>query len=129
MDGLTLLARARDAGLTVWTVGGRLHVRGLPGLEPLARRLLKAKAEVLAALAENRGFRAPPSGACPACQGSYFWRHVHGGPYVCGRCHPAPPPRLRAEEVVVVESLPPEMMALFEQHGWSRSDFSGEEGD
>lgn len=48
--GLTLLVEARRAGLEVRAEGDRLVVRGPRRLEPLARRLLEHKAEVLAVL-------------------------------------------------------------------------------
>jgi hypothetical protein len=51
MDGLTLLAEARAAGLKVKAEGTRLVVRGPREAEPVAKRLLAHKAEVMAALA------------------------------------------------------------------------------
>lgn len=50
MDGLTLLDEARVAGLDVYENAGKLVVRGPDSLEPLARRLLAAKPQVLMAL-------------------------------------------------------------------------------
>jgi site-specific DNA-methyltransferase (adenine-specific) len=48
MDGVTaLLAEARAAGLAVHAAGGKLAVRGPRRLEPLVRRLLDRKGEVL----------------------------------------------------------------------------------
>ena len=50
MDGMTLLAEAQEAGLTVLADGDRLVVRGPKSAEKLARRLLQNKAQVMAAL-------------------------------------------------------------------------------
>src|SRR6266540_5032060 len=47
MDGLTLLAEARTAGLEVHAKGDRLVVRGPKFAEPLALRLIEHKAELL----------------------------------------------------------------------------------
>ena len=55
MDGLTLLAEARAAGLTVRADGERLRIRGPRRAEPIAQRLLAHKAAVVAALT------APPA--------------------------------------------------------------------
>ena len=55
MDGLTLLGRARSAGLAVEAQGSRLVVRGPRSLEPIARELLERKDEILAALAQHTG--------------------------------------------------------------------------
>lgn len=54
MVGLTLLAEARAAGLTVLADHGRLIVRGPREAEPLAHQLLAHKAEVLNALATEQ---------------------------------------------------------------------------
>ena len=54
MDGLKLLAEARQAGLTLRAEGERLLVRGPRHLEALAKRLLAHKAEVLPALEDER---------------------------------------------------------------------------
>jgi hypothetical protein len=51
MDGLTLLAEARRAGLAIWAEGGKLHIRGPREEEALARQLLARKAELLPLLA------------------------------------------------------------------------------
>jgi hypothetical protein len=50
MDGLTLLKEAQAAGLTVEVQGNRLYLRGPRRAEPIARRLLAHKSEVLVAL-------------------------------------------------------------------------------
>ena len=50
MVGLTLLDQARAAGLTVFTDGGRLVVRGLRREEALALELLAHKDELMAHL-------------------------------------------------------------------------------
>jgi hypothetical protein len=60
MDGLTLLEEARGAGLRVAAEGNRLVIRGPKTAEPLARRLLAHKAEVLAALAGPRHLAPTP---------------------------------------------------------------------
>ena len=50
MDGLTLLAAARAAGLTVGAVGDRLVIRGPRSGAAVAENLLAHKSLVLAAL-------------------------------------------------------------------------------
>ena len=50
MDGLTLLAEARLAGLTVRAEEERLLIRGPREQEHLAKRLLSHKAELLGAM-------------------------------------------------------------------------------
>jgi hypothetical protein len=55
MGGLTLLAEARQAGLTVRVEGDRLLIRGPREQEALAKRLLSQKAELLGLFRE-----APP---------------------------------------------------------------------
>ena len=50
MDGLALLAQARDAGLEVRARGNRLVIRGPKRAENVARLLLDQKPVVLAAL-------------------------------------------------------------------------------
>ena len=54
MDGLTLLREARQAGLFVTTHGQSLVVQGPRRLEPVARRLLAAKASIIDALTEEQ---------------------------------------------------------------------------
>jgi hypothetical protein len=62
MDGLTLLRRARDAGLNVAADGDKLVIRGPKRAEPVARLLIEHKPEVLATLVPTQS---------PAQQ----WRH------------------------------------------------------
>jgi hypothetical protein len=50
MDGLTLLNRARAAGLTVSAHDGVLNIKGPPRADALARELIEHKPEILAAL-------------------------------------------------------------------------------
>jgi len=50
MDGLTLLRRARDVGLTVAAEGEKLVIRGPKRAEPVARLLIRHKPQVMAAL-------------------------------------------------------------------------------
>jgi hypothetical protein len=65
MDGLTLLRRARDAGLAVVAAGDKLVIRGPKRAEPVARLLIDHKPEVMAALvpaeppAPEAGERSP----------------------------------------------------------------------
>ncbi len=54
MDGLTLLREARRVGLDVDVDGDHLVVRGPRRLEPVARRLLERRDQVLQALAFER---------------------------------------------------------------------------
>jgi hypothetical protein len=58
MDALTLLDRAREAGLTVARDGNRVLVRGPRQAEPIVRLLAQSKAEILTALAEAMSWRA-----------------------------------------------------------------------
>ena len=51
MDGVKLLAEARDAGLVVAADGDRLVIRGPKMADGLARRVLAHKADVLIVLA------------------------------------------------------------------------------
>jgi hypothetical protein len=51
MDGLTLIRRARDAGLRVEAAGDKLLIRGPKHAEPVVKLLAEHKAEVLASLA------------------------------------------------------------------------------
>jgi hypothetical protein len=51
MDGLTLLHRARAAGLRIEAAGDMLKIRGPRRAEPFVRLLAEHKSEVLAALA------------------------------------------------------------------------------
>jgi hypothetical protein len=50
MDGLSLLHRARDAGLQVEAAGDKLLIRGPKRAEPVVKLLAEHKLEVLAAL-------------------------------------------------------------------------------
>jgi hypothetical protein len=50
MDGVALLIEARSAGLAVAVEGGRLVIRGPRRAEPVARKLIQRKPEVVAAL-------------------------------------------------------------------------------
>lgn len=50
MDGLSLLAEARRAGLRLEVDGDRLMIRGPRRAEPIARRLIEAKPAVVEAL-------------------------------------------------------------------------------
>ncbi len=54
MDGMTLLAEARTAGLLVRAEGGRLVIDGPRAAAPVVERLVAAKSAVLAALADGR---------------------------------------------------------------------------
>jgi hypothetical protein len=51
MDGVTLLRRARDAGLRVESLGNTLLIRGPKRAGPVVKLLAEHKAEVLSALA------------------------------------------------------------------------------
>jgi hypothetical protein len=57
MDGLTLFAEARTAGLEVTADGDRLVVRGPKCLEALAKQLLACKSELLGLLHQESGAR------------------------------------------------------------------------
>jgi hypothetical protein len=58
MDGLILLAEAWEAGLVVEAEGDKLVIRGPKQAEPVARRLIAQKPEVIVALAETAEWRA-----------------------------------------------------------------------
>jgi hypothetical protein len=113
MVRLTILQRARLAGLSVRAQGDRLLVRGPRRLEALARELIDRKGEVMAALAEEKqtawedavplelgDFKIrtlddllssetdQPRRRCYACRNARWWRLKRGGPWTCGRCHP-----------------------------------------
>ena len=60
MDGLSLLRRARDAGLRVEAAGDKLLIRGPKRAEPVVKLLAEHKPEVLAALALTPGFTVVP---------------------------------------------------------------------
>jgi hypothetical protein len=53
MDGLTLLHRARDAGLRVEAVGDKLVIRGPKRAESVVKLLAEHKAEIMAVLADT----------------------------------------------------------------------------
>jgi hypothetical protein len=54
MDGVTLLHRARDAGLQIEAAGQTLKITGPKRAAPVVRLLAEHKAEVLAALTANQ---------------------------------------------------------------------------
>jgi hypothetical protein len=58
MDALTLLDRAREAGLAVASDGRKLIVRGPKKAEPMVRLLAANKTEILAAVAQATSWRA-----------------------------------------------------------------------
>jgi hypothetical protein len=76
MGSLTLLDRAKAAGLTVSALGDRLIIKGPRSAEPVARELMARKAEViaeLAALSRNapRDDQARPAAfRCATCEDS-----------------------------------------------------------
>ncbi len=123
MDGVKLLAQARDLGFRVTLKGSTLVVRGPKDQEALARRLIQAKPEVVAALQEEAARRAFPTPAtlCPQCNGLMFWRRHHGH-WLCATCHPAPNPDVVRKTVVVALQqelmLPGEVMQALDAHGW-----------
>jgi hypothetical protein len=51
MDGITLLRRARDAGLRIEPVGDTLLIRGPKRAEPVVKLLAEHKHAILSALA------------------------------------------------------------------------------
>lgn len=57
MDGLTLLAEAAAAGLTVEVDGDRLRVTGPKSAAAIVRRIAEHKAAILAGLARKRASR------------------------------------------------------------------------
>lgn len=65
MDGLTLLAEAETAGLTVAVDGDRLVIRGPKRLESLAKRLIAHKSAVFSALTARAGSGPATAGARP----------------------------------------------------------------
>ncbi len=124
MDGLSLLDRARLAGLRVRADGDHLVVRGRRSQERLARELLAHKAEVMAELdleqsgpwsketlaitADIFGVRTVDDlmalgttdrspGACYACGGGAWWRLRGVKLWICTRCYPPSPPREEIE--------------------------------
>ena len=124
MDSLSLLHRARLAGLKVRADGDHLVVRGRRSQERLARELLAHKTEVMAELAANQiapwpketvaitadicgvvtiadlmalGTTDRPPGACYACGGGAWWRLRRAKLWICTRCYPPSPPREETE--------------------------------
>jgi hypothetical protein len=61
MDGMSLLRRAKDAGLKVQADGDKLIVRGPRRLEAAALELLRHKPVVMAALASEVGDKSSPA--------------------------------------------------------------------
>jgi hypothetical protein len=53
MDGLTLLSRAQEAGLTVQAVGDQLKISGPKWAEPIVKLLAQHKSAVLAVIAST----------------------------------------------------------------------------
>lgn len=95
MDGLTLVQRAKVAGLRLAVADGRLVVQGPRGAEPIARELLAHKAEILAVLEA-----APPPpdptlavAPCAACAGIVFWRSFDDLRLHCAACVDCPEAR------------------------------------
>jgi hypothetical protein len=64
MDGLTLLRRARGAGLAVVADGDKLVIRGPKRAEPVAPLLIEHKPELMPALA-------------PTDRASNWWPHQY----------------------------------------------------
>jgi len=102
VDGVTLLRRARDAGLTVGAEGDKLVIRGPRRAEPVARLLLDHKPAVLAALAADWRARHrealthwsalhPMDEAAELAWGELEdrWHRIHGAriaPWQCAGC-------------------------------------------
>jgi hypothetical protein len=120
MDGLTLLREARRVGLIVVEDGDRLVVRGPRYLEREAQYLLAHKAQVLRALATERGeiewrvsamrTMAPGQGPIPLL---LAWPGAVRGPGCCCSCGDplGPTDRYRCRPCVeaavrVLEALP-----------------------
>ncbi len=124
MEGLSLLDRARLAGLKVRADGDHLVVRGRRSQERLARELLAHKAEVMAELDRDQSGPWPKAtlaitadifgvrtvadlmalgttdrspGACYACGGGAWWRLRGAKLWICTRCYPPSPPREEIE--------------------------------
>jgi len=60
MDGITLLRRARDAGLRIEPVGDTLLIRGPKRAEPVVKLLAEHKHAILSALASTQSKLASP---------------------------------------------------------------------
>jgi hypothetical protein len=71
MDGLILLAEAREAGLAVAAESGKLIIRGPKRAEPVALRLIGHKVDVIRALADATGWPARHREAFA------YWRALH----------------------------------------------------
>jgi hypothetical protein len=78
MDGVTLLRRAREAGLAVAVEGYKLVIRGPRRAEPVARLLIEHKPEVMAALAPSVVDCLDASELACATAGDRGDRHVEG---------------------------------------------------
>jgi hypothetical protein len=82
MDGLSLLRRARNAGLAVEEEVGKLVIRGPRRAEPVARLLIEHKPQVLAALApaqcspRHTGIASPNPVVDPAPWRDQFYERV-----------------------------------------------------
>ena len=118
MDGLSLLQEASSAGLKVRAEGDRLTIRGPRRAEAVARRLIRHKAEVLAAL-DPRYANDVPQRPAPARglrrQAGEFEAHAR----LCDVSHPraAAAWRLDAEKRV---SWPPAGISRTCPVVWSR---------
>ncbi len=124
MDGLSLLDRARLAGLKVRADGDHLVVRGRRSQERLAEELLAHKTAVMAELDREQpgpwpretiaitadifevrtvadlmalGTTDRSPGACYACRGDAWWRLRDAELWICTRCYPPSPPREEIE--------------------------------
>ena len=124
MEGLSLLDRARLAGLKVSADGDHLVVRGRRSQERLAEELLAHKTAVMAELDREQSGPWPretvaitadifgvrtvadlmalgttdrPRGACYACGGGAWWRLRDADLWICTRCYPPSPPREEIE--------------------------------
>lgn len=69
MDAVTLLQRARAAGLSLEVDGDRLRVRGPKSAEPVVRLLAQYKAEVIAILTRKEATNGPDPTADAALPG------------------------------------------------------------
>jgi hypothetical protein len=78
MDGVTLLRRAREAGLAVAAEGKKLVIRGPRRAEPVARLLIEHKPKVMAALAPSAVDCLDASELECAAAGERGDRHVDG---------------------------------------------------
>lgn len=115
MDPVTLLRKAREAGLVIQPDGDRLLVRGPRRAEPIVMLLKEHKPAVMAALQR----------LCPDCL-TESWAWTHDGRRVCRRCLNLPPhfgeacrPRPIPEAVAAeVRRIEAEALAL----GWTRKE-------